>query len=95
MSKILNILNCQGENVGEYTIPDNVIELKKGGTALHDAVVAIRAGRRAGTACTKTRGLVRGGGAKPCRYRSSKHAALPIRPNTPHVPSFVRARAGK
>ena len=69
MSKILNILNCQGENVGEYTIPDNVIELKKGGTALHDAVVAIRAGRRAGTACTKTRGLVRGGGAKPFRQK--------------------------
>ena len=69
MSKILNILNCQGENVGEYTIPDNVIELKKGGTALHDAVIAIRAGRRAGTACTKTRGLVRGGGAKPWRQK--------------------------
>ena len=69
MSKILNILNCQGETVGEYTIADNVIELKKGGTALHDAVVAIRAGRRAGTACTKTRGLVRGGGAKPFRQK--------------------------
>ena len=69
MSKILNIVNCQGDNVGEYTIPDNVIEMKKGGTALHDAVVAIRAGRRAGTACTKTRGLVRGGGAKPFRQK--------------------------
>ena len=69
MSKTLNILNCKGENVGEYIVPDNAIELSKGGTALHDAVIAIRAGRRAGTACTKTRGLVRGGGAKPFRQK--------------------------
>ena len=73
MSKTLNILNCQGATVGEYIVPDNAIEMSKGGTAVHDAVVAIRAGRRAGTACTKTRGLVRGGGAKiiyePWHYR--------------------------
>ena len=69
MSKTLNILNCQGENVGEYIVPDTAIELEKGAAAVHDAVVAIRAGRRAGTACTKTRGMVRGGGAKPFRQK--------------------------
>jgi len=69
MSKTLNILNCQGENVGEYVIPDTAIELEKGAAAVHEAVVAILAGRRAGTACTKTRGLVRGGGAKPFRQK--------------------------
>ena len=69
MSKTLNILNCQGATVGEYIVPDTAIEMSKGGTAVHDAVVAIRAGRRAGTACTKTRGLVRGGGAKPFRQK--------------------------
>ena len=36
---------------------------------MHDAVVAFLAGTRAGTACTKTRGLVRGGGAKPWRQK--------------------------
>ena len=69
MSKTLNILNCQGENVGEYVIPDTAIELEKGAAAVHEAVVAILAGQRAGTACTKTRGLVRGGGAKPFRQK--------------------------
>ena len=69
MSKTLNILNCQGENVGEYVVPDTAIELEKGAAAVHEAVVAILAGQRAGTACTKTRGLVRGGGAKPFRQK--------------------------
>jgi len=69
MSKTLNILNCKGETVGEYIVPDTAIELEKGAPAVHDAVVAFRAGLRAGTACTKTRGEVRGGGAKPFRQK--------------------------
>ena len=47
MSKTLNILNCQGENVGEYVVPDTAIELEKGAAAVHEAVVAILAGQRA------------------------------------------------
>ena len=69
MSNILDILDCTGAKVGEYTIPEGVIELEKGEQAVHDTVVAYRAGLRAGTACTKTRGLVRGGGAKPWRQK--------------------------
>ncbi len=69
MSKKLDILNCQGATVGEYIIPDEVIELEKGEQAVHDAVVAFMAGQRAGTASTKTRGMVAGGGAKPFRQK--------------------------
>ena len=69
MSKSLDILDCQGAKVGEYAIPEGVIEMEKGSQAVHDAVVAYLAGQRAGTACTKTRGLVRGGGAKPWRQK--------------------------
>ena len=69
MVKTLDILDCTGARVGEYTIPEGVIELEKGTQAVHDAVVAYLAGTRAGTACTKTRGLVRGGGAKPWRQK--------------------------
>ena len=69
MSNILDILDCSGVQVGEYTIPEGVIEMEKGAQAVHDAVVAYLAGARAGTACTKTRGLVRGGGAKPWRQK--------------------------
>lgn len=69
MSKTLDILNCQGATVGEYVIPEEVIVLEKGEQAVHDAVVAFMAGQRAGTASTKTRGEVRGGGAKPFRQK--------------------------
>ena len=69
MQNTLDILDCTGARVGEYTSPEGVIELEKGTQAVHDAVVAYLAGTRAGTACTKTRGLVRGGGAKPWRQK--------------------------
>ena len=69
MSKTLDILDCTGAKVGDYTIPEGVIEMEKGAQAVHDAVVAYLAGARAGTACTKTRGLVSGGGAKPWRQK--------------------------
>lgn len=69
MTKKLDILNCQGAVVGEYVLPDEVIELEKGDQAVHDSVVAFMAGQRANTACTKTRGEVRGGGAKPFRQK--------------------------
>lgn len=74
MSKILDILDCSGARVGEYALPENVIELEKGEQAVHDAVVAFRAGERAGTAKTKTRGEVRGGGAKPFRQKGTGRA---------------------
>ena len=69
MVKTLDILDCSGVKVGEYTIPEGVIEMEKGAQAVHDTVVAYLAGARAGSACTKTRGLVRGGGAKPWRQK--------------------------
>ena len=69
MSNTLDILDCSGARVGEYIIPEGVIEMEKGAQAVHDAVVAYLAGTRAGTACTKTRGLVSGGGAKPWRQK--------------------------
>ncbi len=74
MSKVLDILDCQGVRVGEYALPENALELEKGEQAVHDAVVAFLAGIRAGSACTKTRGLVRGGGAKPFRQKGMGRA---------------------
>ena len=69
MSKTLDILDCTGAKVGDYAIPENAIEMEKGTQAVHDTVVAYLAGARAGTACTKTRGMVSGGGAKPFRQK--------------------------
>lgn len=74
MSNTLDILDCKGARVGEYVIPEGVIELEKGEQAVHDTVVAYLAGQRAGTACTKTRGEVSGGGAKPFRQKGMDRA---------------------
>jgi large subunit ribosomal protein L4 len=41
---------------------------------LHSAVVNQLANRRAGTACTKTKGLVSGGGAKPWKQKGTGRA---------------------
>jgi len=69
MSKILQIVDSKAAVVGEYTLPENCFELERGSQAVHECVVGFLAEQRAGTACTKTRGNVRGGGAKPFRQK--------------------------
>ena len=44
------------------------------GTLVHEAVRAEQAARRRGTAATKTRGMVSGGGAKPWRQKGTGRA---------------------
>ena len=76
MQNTLDILDCTGARVGEYTIPAGVIELEKeenknkGVQAVHDAVVAYLAGTRAGTACTKPWRQKGRGGARAGSSRS-------------------------
>jgi large subunit ribosomal protein L4 len=63
-----------GKAIGEVAINDTWLERERGAQALHELVVAIRAHHRAGTACTKTRGEVRGGGKKPWRQKGTGRA---------------------
>ena len=51
-----------------------VIENGIGTQAVHDVVVAMRAARRSGTACTKTKATVHGSGAKPWRQKGTGRA---------------------
>ncbi len=74
MSKTLDILDMKGASVGEFLIEDKYIELEKGAQAVKDCVVAYLAGLRAGTACTKTKAEVRGGGAKPFKQKGTGRA---------------------
>ena len=69
MTKSLDMFDSTGARIGAYELPEGALELEKGEQAVHDCVVAFLAGLRAGTACTKTRGKVRGGGAKPFRQK--------------------------
>jgi len=85
MNKNLKIFNIEGAPVGEFLIQDQWVELEKGEQAVQDVVVAYRAGLRAGTASTKTRAMVRGGGAKPWRQKGTGRA----RAGSSRSPIFV------
>ena len=50
------------------------VEVSVGDQAVKDSVVAFLAGLRSGSACTKTKGLVAGGGAKPWRQKGTGRA---------------------
>ena len=73
MSK-LKVTNLKGESQGEVEFPDDLLVSDKGTQAVHDAVVAHQAAMRAGTASTKKRGEVSGGGAKPYRQKGTGRA---------------------
>ncbi|OGV52728.1 MAG: 50S ribosomal protein L4 [Lentisphaerae bacterium GWF2_44_16] len=74
MSKKLNILDSKGGTAGEFALDDKYIELEKGSQAVHDVIIAYLAGIRSGSACTKNRSEVRGGGAKPWRQKGTGRA---------------------
>ena len=70
----VDILNTKKEKVGEIGLNEAVFNLEVKEHVLHDVVRMQRAARRAGTACTKTRVEVRGGGAKPWRQKGTGRA---------------------
>lgn len=73
MSKIA-IFSLSGEAAGEKEIADGLLETKRGAQAVLDVVTAYRAGIRAGTASTKTRDDVSGGGRKPFKQKGTGRA---------------------
>ena len=73
MSKVA-IYNLNGEAAGEKEVADGLLELKRGKQAVLDVVTAYRAGLRAGTASTKKRGEVSGGGRKPYKQKGTGRA---------------------
>ncbi|NOY81165.1 MAG: 50S ribosomal protein L4 [Kiritimatiellaeota bacterium] len=70
----LTIRTADGGEAGTVELKSDWLEFEKGRQAVHDAVVAHLAARRSGTACTKTRAAVRGGGAKPFRQKGTGRA---------------------
>src|SRR5512140_2079781 len=70
----LTVKDIQGNAAGEVEVSFALIENGKGTQAVHDTVVAYRAGQRMGTACTKTMGEVTGSGKKPWRQKGTGRA---------------------
>lgn len=68
------LYNMQGQQVGDIELNDRVFGIEVNKSVLHDAVVMQLASRRRGTAATKTRGMVSGGGRKPWRQKGTGRA---------------------
>lgn len=79
---VTEIFNTDNKIVGEVELNDALFGLEVKQHILHDVVKMQLANRRAGTASTKTRSEVRGGGAKPWRQKGTGRARAGTR-NSP------------
>jgi large subunit ribosomal protein L4 len=70
----LTVHNADGKAVGKVEFADALLSTRRGGQALQQTVVTIRANQRAGTASTKTKGEVAGSGIKPWRQKGTGNA---------------------
>ncbi len=68
------VRNWQGEEVGQTTLDLKVASEKSAAHIVHRALVRQMANARQGTASTKTRAEVRGGGRKPWRQKGTGRA---------------------
>lgn len=70
----LSVLNIKGEKVGDITLNENVWGIEPNDAVLYDALTLARNNARQGTADTKTRSEVSGGGRKPWRQKGTGRA---------------------
>jgi len=70
----VDVLNSKGKNVGKISLPDEIFGQKVNLGLVHEALVSQLAMARQGTASTKTRAEVSGGGAKPWRQKGTGRA---------------------
>lgn len=74
MAALLSILNAEGAKVRELELPERMTAIKIKPDVIHQVVVAQAAGARAGTAHTKNRSEVSGGGRKPWKQKGTGRA---------------------
>jgi len=70
----VELFNSKGENAGKINLPEEIFGQKLNPGLVHEALVNQLAIARQGTASTKTRGEVSGGGAKPWRQKGTGRA---------------------
>ena len=72
--KKIDVLNIKGEKTSDITLNAKVWGIEPNDAVLYDAVRLARNAERQGTADTKTRSEVSGGGAKPWRQKGTGRA---------------------
>ena len=68
------VLNLKGEEVKDLTLKDSVWKVEVNENVVKDAIVLAQASNRQGTASTKTRSEVSGGGRKPYKQKGTGNA---------------------
>src|SRR5918995_6541940 len=74
MTMQTDIVDIHGEVVGTTDLDETVWGIEPNISVMHQALVRQQSNARVGTAQTKTRGQVRGGGAKPWRQKRTGRA---------------------
>jgi large subunit ribosomal protein L4 len=70
----INIKDKNNTSVGKMDVPESIFGVTAKQGVLHSAVVNFLANQRQGTAATKTKGMVSGGGKKPWKQKSTGRA---------------------
>ncbi|OGP70915.1 MAG: 50S ribosomal protein L4 [Deltaproteobacteria bacterium RBG_13_58_19] len=73
---LVDVFNIQKEKVGELDLKEEIFGVEVEKPILHEIVTWQLACRRTGTASTKRRGEVRGGGRKPWRQKGTGRARV-------------------
>ncbi len=68
------VLNQKGEKVKEIVLPEEIFNVEINQDLVHQVVLSQRANQRQGSAHTKDRSEVRGGGRKPWRQKGTGRA---------------------
>jgi large subunit ribosomal protein L4 len=73
-NKKIDVLTPAGKKSGSVELPAELFDVEPNIALMHQVVTAQRAAARQGTASTKTRGEVSGGGRKPYRQKGTGRA---------------------
>ena len=81
----VNVVSPASDETTTVELPDAIFAAKINVPLMHQVVVAQRAAARQGTAATKTRGMVSGGGRRPYRQKGTGRA----RQGSTRAPQFT------
>ncbi|MBI5102800.1 MAG: 50S ribosomal protein L4 [Nitrospirae bacterium] len=70
----IDIKDRNNKSVGTVSLSEDIFGIKAKDGVVHNAVVNFLANQRQGNACTKTKGLISGGGKKPWKQKHTGRA---------------------